>query len=322
MDSELDHSVLVRLSNIKGTYELALKLLEMPTTLDGGIALVLMDNSLEAMFKLTLDNQKNSFKEESVFLALFQQIIQVKEMESLKSKEMQLKIFRRARNDFQHYGIIPSLNTVINEYKPLLEQIFNLICTKIFHVEWKDISLSLLIKDKKIRELYQKSEKSFTECDYLTSASYLIYTFEYVKKLAKLYIFGSGLSGYRFILKDNDDDLTNYVMTLDEEIETFKLKLDYVDLRNYLDMAHIAGIENILYDLPSEEKEENIVNAYKKNLEKIPDATILKEWCLKMRDPILRFIIRTEESWRWIIPIIRKITDSLPSVFKENNKPI
>jgi hypothetical protein len=51
----MSKSAVARLTNIKGTYESALIRLENPTPLDGAIELILMDNALEAAFKLALE---------------------------------------------------------------------------------------------------------------------------------------------------------------------------------------------------------------------------------------------------------------------------
>jgi len=56
-----------------------------------------------------------------------------------------------------------------------------------------------------------------------------------MKTIARIFIFGSGLSLQRArIQKLRKDPTIRFLTILDEEIETFKLGLNYVDLRNYL----------------------------------------------------------------------------------------
>lgn len=290
------------MANIKATYEHALLILTNPTPLDGGIALLLMDNTLEAAFKLVLDKKdewKNIQKGDEDFPMILNKVIQTEELNGLREYHMQLITLRKVRNSFQHQGIIPDLNTILNDYRLLTELALKLISMNYFLIKWEDVSLSLLIKSEWIRKIYGKAEAAFTEGDYAAAAAYLIYTFELVKSIARLQIFGSGLTSHRVAVKEKfkDNPLADYLFTLDEEVEVFKLGLNYLDLRNYFDLAQEVGIDSILYEFKN--KEENVViNEFKLKLAEAKDDNILKQWYIHARDPILRFVIRMEASWR------------------------
>jgi hypothetical protein len=181
---------------------------------------------------------------------------------------------------------------------------------------------------KTVRTLYQKAEKSFKGEDFIMAVAYLIYTLEVTKAIARLKIFGAGLSTHRLKLKSvssKDRVVADYLTTLDEEIEAFKLGLSYMDLRNYLDVAQNVGIRSVLYGLPASEAEEMVIADFKKKLgEAFLDHNPLKEWYIKIRDAILKFIIRSEANSRFSIDQFSKLANAaisgLGEAFKELSK--
>ena len=226
--SDIDQTIISRLVNIKGSYQHALLLLENPTPLDGAIALVLMDNVLEAVFKLVLDEIGSEVSGNLNFPKLLDKVLQANVLRELKNHKLSLLVLRKARNGFQHDGIIADLTTVLREYRPLTEYVLKLICEQSLGLRWEDVSLSLLIKNETIKNLHRKAERAYVQGDYITATAYLIYTFEAVKTVAREHIFGSGLSLHRFKMKsrgNREKDLVQYLTTLDEEIEVFKLGL-------------------------------------------------------------------------------------------------
>jgi hypothetical protein len=232
------------------------------------------------------------------------------QLDALKSFKREILVLRAARNGFQHQGIIPDLSVVVNEYKPLAEQSLKCIFKQKFGLDW-DVSLSVLIQTNMIRRLFKEYEKSFAEGDIASSAAYLIFTFEAVKFLAQLKIFGSGLSSTRNTVSTRyrkDDPFVKYVTTLDEEIEIYKLGLDYADFRNYLDLAHVIGINSILYQIPS--LEASVIKDYSQKLGNI-DKDLMTKWCLNMSEFILKFVLRTESNERISLQALTKLFDGL-----------
>jgi len=293
-------SIIFRLVNTKATYEVALSLLANPTPIDGGIALVLVDNALEALLKLLADKKaKYPKKKTRVYLMDLINCLSP-DVKFLERQELSLLRLHNARNAFQHDGIIPNLDSVLHEYIPLAEDTFGVV-SKELGLPWEEVSLSLLIRDQKTKGLFEKAEKAFEKKDYLTATACLVYTFEHVKNNARSWIFGSGISFNRFSVKFDatSQAVVDYLTKLDEEIETFKLGLDYMDLRNYLDMARLVGIDSILCQFPAGEKEV-VINAYREKLENELKNNILalRNWYIKMKIPILKFALRTERAWR------------------------
>lgn len=303
-------SAVSRLVNIKGTYESALMRLENPTPLDGAIALVLMDNALEAAFKLVLEDVDIKTRE-PVFPVLLDRALCDDALYDIKALKRQIVVLRAARNGFQHQGIIPDLSIVVNEYKPLTEQTLKCISKQKFSIEWQEVSLSLLIQTEMVKKLFNESEKAFGESDFATSAAYLIFTFEAVKFLAQMKIFGSGLSSIRNAISTRyrkDDPFVKYVTTLDEEIEIFKLGLDYAYFRNYLDLANVVGINSILYQIPSLEL--NVVKDFSQKLSG-HDKDLLAKWYLDMKDFMLKFVLRAESNERISLQALTKLLNGL-----------
>ena len=220
-----------------------------------------------------------------------------------------------ARNGFQHNGIVPDVSGVTGEYQPLTLRVMKVVSQKRFGIEWDQISLSLLIKNTESRTLDQKAESAFVSGDWTNCASYLIYTFESMKQVAQTRIYGSGVTLYRMKSAEsaNDPDTRAYVSVLDQEIETFKLGLDYLDLRNYLDVAQTVGIHTIL-DVITLTEEEALIGTFVSVLQgsySEEGVNFLREWCGRMRGPILRFILKTEADERFsgtfISEALRKI---------------
>jgi len=321
-----DHLSTLRLANVKGIFDYALRLLEHPTPLDGAIALVLLDNAIEAAFKIALDKNGLNVKEDPKFPELLACVLNIKSLAELKKCKLSLLTLHRARNGVQHHGLIPDLDTVQSEYRPLTEQTLNEVSTREFGHEWKNVSLSLLIRDETVRTLYRKAEESFKGEDFVTAVAYLIYAFEVTKTIAKLKIFGAGLSSHRLNVKrlpSKDRVIVDYLTTLDAEIEAFKLGLNYMDLRNYLDMAENVGIHSVLYEMPIDKTEEVVIADFGKKLqEAFVDHNPLKEWQVKMRDAILKFIIRSEANSRFSIDQFSKLTEALISGMSKTLKEL
>lgn len=208
-----------------------------------------------------------------------------------------------ARNGFQHNGIVPDVSGVTGEYQPLTVKVMKTVSLNRFGISWDKISMSLLIKNVEIRTLFQKAESAFSAKDWVKCASYLIYTFESMKQVAQARIYGSGITLYRLKSSGSamDQDTRAYVSVLDQEIETFKLGLDYLDLRNYLDVAQNVGIQSILDDFAPAE-EDILIEGFTTALGKVytrEGVNFLTEWCARMQGPILRFILKTEADERF-----------------------
>lgn len=95
-------------------------------------------------------------KEDPGFSELLNRVLDIEGLSELKKCRLSLLTLRRARNGFQHQGVIPDLSMVLNEYVTLTERTLNEITTREFGLQWKDVSSSLLIRDETVRTLYGK----------------------------------------------------------------------------------------------------------------------------------------------------------------------
>jgi hypothetical protein len=317
--SSLDRALVHRLANIKSTHERASDLLVRPTTPDVGIGLVLLDVTLEAIFKLAIDKRDydigSRWNGRIYFPDLVNEMNAIPGLEDVSKLKPSLLSLHQARNGFQHNGVIPDISGVLGEYLPLADRVMRIISQNSFGIAWDDVSTSLLIKNEQIRSLYHNAERAFSQKDWALCASFLIYTFEAMKAVAQQRIYGSGISLFRLgSSKPHADQATwDYVSTLDQELETFKLGIEYLDLRNYLDVAQNVGIGSILDGIESK-SEKTIIQDFVAKLQKIygiGGGPFLAEWCSRMRYPILKFITKTETDERFsaafISEAIRKI---------------
>jgi hypothetical protein len=305
--------IVFRLVNTKATYEVALSLLTNPTPIDGGIALVLVDNALEALLKLLADKKAKYPKEKGKFYLMDLVNCLIPDVKFLEGQKLSLLRLHNARNAFQHDGNIPNLDSVLHEYIPLAEATFGVV-SKELGLPWEEVSLSLLIRDQKTKGLFEKAEKAFEKKDYLTATAYLVYTFEHVKDVARSQISGSGILFNRFTVRygATSEAVIDYLTKLDEEIETFKLGLDYINLRNYLDMARHVGIDSILCQFPTGAKDEVVISTYREKLKNglknnILTQDSLRNWYIRMKIPILKFALRTERVWRLSAEMLNEV---------------
>lgn len=316
----MNKAVLDRLVRIKGTLRCAETLLENPAPLDCAVALLLMDSVVESAMKLSLDGESLEgvdLRRDPKFNDILEKACSMKELDELRQSELQLSYMHTARNGFQHQGIVPDSNIVKGEYLGLTYDVLQLISKKRFGVDWGDISLASMIRDEEIRKLYLESEKLVSNGDFAGAAATIIYAFELTKNVARLTIQGSGIQWYRWAAyKDNTENyLRNYILALDKEIETFKLGLDYIELRNYLDVAEIAGVEGILYSLPDDKSAVDVIADFKAKLAQLsetsPPSAPSPLWCRQAQDTLLNFVVRTESVQRAFTKQVREYYEAL-----------
>ena len=230
-------------------------------------------------------------------------------MDGLQTLKLRISYLHAARNGFQHQGIIPDLALVRDEYRGLTAEVLGVIAKSRFGIDWAAISLGELLSDEKVRALYIESERLEDKGELLRAAATLIFAFELTKNSASSDISGSGINLSRAAAAKDDSGnyLRNYALTLDVEIETFKLGLGYVELRNYLDIAARAGITSILGDVLAKDDDEEIIDDFteslRENLSTEEIKSLLPIWCRTMRETILSFAMRTERRQRASIQV-------------------
>lgn len=236
----IEEFILRRLVYVKFLYINGIEHLRRSTYVDLGLSLLIFDNLIEILFHIILDKLEKSPKHKESFYGLFIEVQQTikKYNIDVNMHELEIKNMHKARNGVQHHGIIPNLED-LKRYESLVQEVLANCTSKIFDLNFDDISLSLLISDKLNRELYRKSEDVFYRKDFKNCIIYCVAAFERAKHNEQLRIFGSHSLFYRHSLGiEYDTDpkirlLANAIENLNEEIEIFKLRLDYKKYQKY-----------------------------------------------------------------------------------------
>lgn len=137
------------------------------------VAIHHFDNAIEMVLKCAV--AKKDKKPERYFEGLLGQV------RDLTLSE-QMRKLHRLRNDVQHAGDIPSVDSVI-KYKGYAEDFFREVCDKIFGFSYDELFLSELIGNENLREQVRKAEEAFEKgeferCVKLCDDAFISATFE------------------------------------------------------------------------------------------------------------------------------------------------
>ena len=164
-----------------------------------------------------------------------------------------LKQMRITRNKIQHNGILPS-KSMADRFFKAAEKMFENLTKEYLEINWQDISLAGLIENKNISNACKKSEELFHEGKYLDASKYLIMSFEVCKMARQASQFGSNMLAKQVDAKILIDEfqrlrpLFEYIDKINEEIEIFKLDLDYIKWRDYRLLLGTLNPFKILYE--------------------------------------------------------------------------
>lgn len=84
----------------------------------------------------------------------------------------QIGALHQQRNRVHHASDIPSNETIV-KYQTHVEDFLKKICSKEFGISYEELSLSSLITDAGLRELFKRAEQSFGEEEYAESIGFL-----------------------------------------------------------------------------------------------------------------------------------------------------
>jgi len=115
------------------------------------VAIHHFDNAIEMVLKCAVT--KKGKKPERYFEELLGQVGDL-------TLNEQMRNLHRLRNDVQHAGDIPSVDSVI-KYKGYAEDFFREVCDKIFGFSYDELFLSELIGNERLREQVRKAEEAF-----------------------------------------------------------------------------------------------------------------------------------------------------------------
>ena len=115
------------------------------------VAIHHFDNAIEMVLRCAVI--KKGKKPEKYFEQLLGQLDGLTLIEQIRS-------LHRLRNNIQHSGDIPSLDSVI-KYKGYAEDFFSEVCYKVFCIPYDELYLSELIENKKLKERVRIANEAF-----------------------------------------------------------------------------------------------------------------------------------------------------------------
>lgn len=251
----MDETILRRLVYVKSLYNLATEDFQKGTDVTISRSIVTLDNCIETFCWVILREKESDKsprelkKQRGEFYGLLQWIHEYDNNLDVNS----IKELHEVRNNIQHHGQLIAKSQAERLFVAASVLIYDLT-KSFFRIDFDDISLSVLIKSSKIRQLIHECEKYFEEEDFQNAAKKLIIGFELAKLNRQANQFGSGITDRRSdaehsmkkysILKD----VVDYVTTLDSEIEVMKLGLDYMNWRVYRLLLGTMDPHVYLYD--------------------------------------------------------------------------
>jgi len=201
----------------------------------------------------------------------------------------QLSGLHDQRNPVQHHADIPDYETII-KYKAYTEDFLRDIFQNEFNISYDDVSLSLLIKDHELKELFSKAEKAFEEGNYKEAI-------EQSEKVLLKAVFDSANIFFKAGV------LTGYFKTGDEFEKVIKNNYaekyagkDYYELAKEVSKAFLQlGQSATTMQFLGEYKTDFVEYRRRvENLDKIPDEK-LKEEARHSLDFVINLLLKWQE---------------------------
>jgi hypothetical protein len=117
------------------------------------------DNAVEMVLRCVATKRDTRSRKKQLY---FEDLLQ--EIDGLPLKE-QMRGLHRLRNNVQHQGDVPSMESVI-KYRSYVEDFFKEVCRKIFNVFYEELFLSTLIENENLRKQVLKAEEAFGKEEY------------------------------------------------------------------------------------------------------------------------------------------------------------
>ena len=153
-----------------------------------------------------------------------------------------LEQLHEARNAVQHRLIIPAESQVEQFEREAISAIRGIIEDGI-GIPVERVSLSELFVDPLSRELSRQAEQAYWAGDYDSTIVGLVACFEYGQFREQQRNWGSGVTLNRFSAEVSSaadgrlSEVTDYLKTVQSEVEVLKLGLDYKEYRRFADIA-------------------------------------------------------------------------------------
>lgn len=261
--SVLDSQTKRRLVHVKAVYSQGLRLSKAGGEIEGGLAVVAFDNSLEMMMYTCLEYNQSKVKERIDLEGLLD--LASKALTNLGKdtrgilRPVEVRNLRKARNAVQHEGNMPSRGDV-ERFASTTVSVLRRVCSEVFAVDFDEVSLAQLIRESGVRDEFLKADAAYSEGKYPESLVRCGCAFYSAMLMEEGRLFGSSMTAVRPTVKGEESQkLLNYANKLAEEIEVLKLGLDYKAYQKFRQsFGFKLGVWEVLGapdDFPALEKE-------------------------------------------------------------------
>lgn len=222
---------------------------EMNTPVDTALALLHFDNAIEMLMRIILEfYHAPDLQKERTFHDLVNNVKrlignknpEINPDELLKIRE--IKNLHLVRNNIQHLGTIPAAEEV-DRFRSLAENIISSVTSNLFKVQFSELSMGALVKDRRVRELYTRADEVFSSGDYAEAIIFCVAAFETARNMEQGRIYGSDFTFYRWAAQASAGassamkEVFEYIDKLAEEVEVMKLRLDYKKYQKYREIS-------------------------------------------------------------------------------------
>jgi hypothetical protein len=261
--SQINPDIMRHLTYSKSIYFHALQHSNSESVLDRALAIVNFDGAIEMFLYALMEHVGSEVADNATFYLLIdsakKKLVELNKNTALL-QEVGIKNMHRARNDIQHHGIIPSSEDV-ERYRTITYNVMSNLSNCLLKMKFEEISLSELIQNDFIKQLYKKAEEAYFSSDYQTALIYAAAAFERAKTTEQGKLWGSGMllaiikKSLKGKSQDENDELFGIIVT---ELEILKLRLDYKKYQKYREIYSLTVVpftsfqSNTAYDLIKE----------------------------------------------------------------------
>jgi hypothetical protein len=236
--SEINPDVMRHLSYSKSIYFHALQHSDSESILDRALATVNFDGAIEMFLYALMEHVGSEVGDNANFYLLIdsakKKLTELNENTAIL-QEVGVKNMHRARNGIQHHGIIPSIEDV-ERYKIMTYKVMSNLSKCLLKISFEEVSLSELIQDEFIKQLYKSAEEAYFSSDYETALIYTAAAFERAKTKEQGKLWGSGMllaMLAKSLKSKGEDDNDGLFEIIIPELEILKLRLDYKKYQKY-----------------------------------------------------------------------------------------
>lgn len=259
----IDETTLRRLAYVKSIHNLSELQFRPFSDIEISRSIVSLDSAVEAFIWIIL-GYKAPKKVNSLHGKNFGDLLDELKKHVKNFDINSIRELHSVRNNIQHSSLLIA-ESQARRYHPIAEKMFQELCTSVFKIDWKFISLSMLIEDAQVRNLLQTAEKYFGNTEYKKTAKYIIMAFEVAKVFRQFGQAGSGITISRIeseeILqsKKGGPEILEYTQKIEQELEVLKLGLDYSQWLGYRrDLGNVNPLESLYDDVDKDLDEESI----------------------------------------------------------------